>query len=304
MRRLAALALLLSASPALGAVDPKVKAECMKAQDFLGCVKALSSDKPIVDDETQIGKLRSALKLLPSRLQTTNLRDFTSNTQIYTDAVASIDQSQLRTEYELDLVQEALAIRSMLTALQGYWSTRVNDATNYNRDTYEPQYYCSTLRPALARYNSVAGPDYQVQFTSYTTSHGIFGYHKVEHCKAQEGEISSAIIRRVNEALVDPEVKLKRLEQAKKLRQQKLRLQELERMEPWSRRLEENPGLKAWAEANPEAAEKEKERFLQKHEQQQPDKPTEGVKTKPIYRRDCAKQPTKELFAKCMNEEV
>ena len=274
----------------------------MKAQDFVGCVKALSSEEPIGEDDTQIGKLKNALKLLPSRLQSTNLRDFTSNTQIYTDAVAAIDQSKLRTEYELDLFQEALAIRAMLTALQGYWSTRVNDATNYNRDMYEPQYYCSILRPALGMYNSVAGPDYQVRFTSYTTSHGLFGHHKVEHCKAHEGEISAAIVRRVNEALVDPETKKLQLEQAKRLRLQQLRIKELERMEPWARHLEENPGLKTWAEANPQAAEREKEKFLKRYEAQQSSKPAQ-VKPTPKFGRDCAKQPTKELFTKCMNNQ-
>ena len=34
---------------------------------------------------------------------------------------------------------------------------------------------------------------------------------------------------------------------------------------PWQRHLEENPGLKAWAAANPEAAKREQEKFNRKN---------------------------------------
>ena len=52
----------------------------------------------------------------------------------------------------------------------------------------------------------------------------------------------------------------KEIEEAKEAQRQ----QELSKMGPWIRHLEENPNLKRWAEANPAAAAKEREKFLSK----------------------------------------
>jgi len=71
MRRLltatgAAAALL--AGPVMAQVDPKIKSECMKAQDFVGCVKAMSGNIDLKPDESPITRLKEALRLLPDRL--------------------------------------------------------------------------------------------------------------------------------------------------------------------------------------------------------------------------------------------
>jgi hypothetical protein len=93
------------------------------------------------------------------------------------------------------------------------------------------------------------------------TEKNTFLLGKVETCYPQEAQMSSSIVRRVKEALVDPEVR--KAEIAKQKREE-----ELAKMGPWLRYLEENPKLKKWAELNPAAAEKEKVKFLKKHSSQ------------------------------------
>ena len=65
----------------------------------------------------------------------------------------------------------------------------------------------------------------------------------------------NAIKRRVADALVSPEEKQAQLDKEK-------REKELCAMAPWQRYLEENPGMRQWAEANPGPAEAKKKKFL------------------------------------------
>jgi hypothetical protein len=98
-----AAAAALLAGPVMAQIDPKIKSECMKAQDFVGCVKAMSGNLDLTSDESPITKLKEALKLLPERLSNTNSRDFTSNVQIFFDAVSLVDISKAKNEYEKSL---------------------------------------------------------------------------------------------------------------------------------------------------------------------------------------------------------
>ena len=65
----------------------------------------------------------------------------------------------------------------------------------------------------------------------------------------REGSISPAEIKAREKAAQDRAEKLQRE-------------QELCALGPWNRYLEENPGMKAWAEANPGPAEIQKKKFL------------------------------------------
>ena len=66
-----------------------------------------------------------------------------------------------------------------------------------------------------------------------------------------------SIRRRVAEALVDPEARKAELERKKKEK-------ELCEMGPWNRKLEEDPKLKAWANANPSAAKEAMKKYVAK----------------------------------------
>jgi len=201
-----------------------------------------------------IAKLKDAMKLLPGRLENTNLRDFTSNTQIFTDAVSMASDSDAKSDHEKELISEARAIKGMVDALQSYWSARIYDGTYYGKYGYK-SYRCYVLKPKLEAFNTWTKPKYSVAYNG--TESNVFLIGKMEDCQPQETEMTTSIITRVTDALVDPEIRKKEMAQKK-------REDELAKMGPWLRYLEENPKLKKWIQANPTAGEKEKEKFLKK----------------------------------------
>ena len=90
---LALTAGLVSPIAANAEVDPKVHQACMKAADYVGCVQLQSGDvnkklnrTKIVEDKRE--KLLLEIKKLPSRLENTSLRDYSSRTLSFTDALA------------------------------------------------------------------------------------------------------------------------------------------------------------------------------------------------------------------------
>ena len=258
----ATAAAVLLGGPAMAQVDPKIKIECMKAQDFAGCVKILSGGLNYLPETSQIAKLREALKLLPDRLQNTNLRDFTLNTQIFFDAVALINPSEAKNQDEKNLISEANSIKAMAQALQRYWSLRISDGTFYGKYGTR-SYNCSVLSPLLDEFNLHAGSKYSVIFNGEAYSNWLLG--KGMNCAStQEYEMIAAIRRRASEALVDPELRKAELTQIIKENIQwtenQKRIRELDCMGPWKRYLEENPKIKNMFKINPSseaAAEKE-----------------------------------------------
>jgi hypothetical protein len=143
----------------------------------------------------------------------------------------------------------------MLDALQSDWSTRISDGTYYGSYGYR-SYYCNVLRSGVSGFNVAAGygSPYRIEFSSTTTKGGLLSI-KTEECSPHEYKMINAIERRIENALVSPEEKQAQLDKEK-------REKELCEMEPWQRYLEENPGIKEWAEANPGPAEAQKKKFL------------------------------------------
>jgi hypothetical protein len=74
VKRVLLLSAFLAASPVSAEISAEVKASCMDAKDFVGCVQALSGSSSIRTNSLE--SLKKALKRLPSRLGNTNLRDF------------------------------------------------------------------------------------------------------------------------------------------------------------------------------------------------------------------------------------
>jgi len=69
VRRLLIAAAVLLAGSAHAQVDPKIKAECMKAVDFQGCVKVLSgreTSSPPLNVQVDINKINSTGNMCPS----------------------------------------------------------------------------------------------------------------------------------------------------------------------------------------------------------------------------------------------
>ena len=71
------------------------------------------------------------------------------------------------------------------------------------------------------------------------------------------------IVNRVlREGSISPQEIAANEKAAKEAAAKEARRVELCKMGPWTRYLEENPNMKAWASANPKAAEKAKEKFI------------------------------------------
>ena len=253
VKRALLLAAFLVATPVNAEISDDVKATCMEAKDFIGCVQALSGSSPV--ESNNLEPLKKALKRLPSRLENTNLRDFTANTQFFSDAIVDITEDDLKTDYARFVFAEARAINDMLDALQSAWSDRISDGTYYGSYGYR-SYYCRVLRGGVAEFNVAAGYGslYTVEFSSTGKEGGLFSLSS-EECSPHEYKMINAIKRRVADALVSPEEKQAQLDKEK-------REKELCEMAPWQRYLEENPGMKQWAEANPGPAAVKKKKFL------------------------------------------
>ncbi len=185
-----------------------VHEECLKAADYKGCIEVKSGNSNRASLPALVENLKNNLRLLPNRLENTNLRDFTSNTQAFNDAVASIDPSTLRSQYEHKLYTEAKAIQRMVQALQQYWSVRIHNGTHYGSHGSR-SYNCFILRPALDAFNrtAIGGVDDVWQNAGYTvkyngqTKKGGFLMPAMEECSPQETEMTEAISRRALKAL-------------------------------------------------------------------------------------------------------
>ena len=292
VRRLltATAAAVLLGGPAMAQVDPKIKSECMKAQDFVGCVKAMSGNLDLKSDESPITRLREALKLLPDRLSNTNLRDFTSNVQVFFDAVSLVDISKAKNEYEKELISEAIMIKGMTNALQDYWSTRISDGTYYGTSGYR-SYYCRVLSPRLEIFNTFAGDKYRVSSNVSTANSWLLG--EMQTCYPQESQMVGSINRRVADALVDPEVRKAELERKQKE-------EALAKLEPWLRHLKENPKLKKWVDANPSAGKAFRAKWEIDQQKNKVEPTMSTVNIKNNFVKDCGKQPSKDLYTKCI----
>ena len=236
-----------------------VHEKCLSAADYKGCVEVLSGT---TTTQSISEKLEKAIKRLPSRLENTNLRDFTSNTQFIDDLIVDIDKSSLKSNYEKFLYDELVALADMKEALQIYWSTRIKVSPGYGKDdSYWMDSRCRAINAALKLFNIEAGPKYAVQYNGSVAKTWL---GDTETCRPQEPDLLRSIAKRSEQATKGEQYWANALKE-RELRQQRLEeSRRLGKMEPWARHLEENPGIKAWAEANPEAAKKAMEKFLSK----------------------------------------
>ena len=106
MKRLLLLSAILGLTlPSAQAVQNEIHEKCLKAADYAGCVQVMSGDS--TSQESQIDKLVKALKLLPSRLENTNRRDFYKNIQPFSDALGLVDKSLFSCDYEEYIYQNS-----------------------------------------------------------------------------------------------------------------------------------------------------------------------------------------------------
>lgn len=122
----------------------------------------------------------------------------------------------------------------------------------YATDGYK-FYGCKALKLTSDNFDSLLG--YTAIGWSYKK--GLLGSHvcRVKAHQLPEAYLRPIVIRALEDAAIDPKV----------LAAQKAAAAERSRLcalGPWKRRLESNPGLQAWAKANPALAEAQKKKFL------------------------------------------
>jgi len=233
--------------PAYSQPSGKIYKECLKAADYTGCVKVLTQGaaQPPVEPSA-IDRLRSSLKVLPSRLENTSLRDFYSNTREFLDSLALVDESSLKKDSNRELYSGAQRIRKMLDALQNAWSTRINSGTGYTSGGSRV-YYCYRLKPGVEAFNNAAGRNAVIY--NGKPMKGLFGGDdlSIDECSPQEYQMVAAINSDIAQRLIDPAVVAAQKEKERKEA-------ELAKMAAWERHLEASPNLKVWTKTNPAAA--------------------------------------------------
>ena len=248
MKALAALSVLALAIPAQ-AQDAAQFEKCKDARDFKGCMAVMGSP------HTQDGltSLRQSLKQVAARLRAgTSLRDSTMAFQPVVDALALVSTSHANS----DTVRKAKKASALFEAYQYAWQQRI-EATSYSLNQYasggESFYGCEILKITADNFDRLL----ERPAINWNYKKGLFGMKicRVKPHQLPEAYMRPIVIRALEAAAIDPKV----------LAAQKAAAAERRRLcalGPWKRRLESNPGLKAWVEANPALAEAQKEKFL------------------------------------------
>jgi len=152
MPRLLIAAAVLLTGPAHAQIDPKIKAECMKARDFVGCIKVLSVG---IDNNgiESFKELRGAMLKVAARLEAgISLNNFATQTQPLIDELALAKARSPDTE----LVKAAAKASDMLSVFQASVQARIDSGqpTVFNNKT---RYSCKTLIHGITLFNKIAG---------------------------------------------------------------------------------------------------------------------------------------------------
>jgi hypothetical protein len=262
MRRLLLAGALFITTPAIAQVDPKVHKQCIEAKDYAGCVKAFTAPQQEGDDG--LSSLRAAMKQVAARIRSGfSLRDSTLFFQPVTDQLALVSA-----RFPASLaVQNANKAAVLFDVTQTAWQSRINtlQVGTYTGTTYS----CEPTKRGVKAFNDAAG----VEAITYSVKGGLFGL--VLWCQESvglmhEARMLSFISGLLESGSVSPQEIAAKEKAEQEQKEKAAREQELCAMGPWNRYLEENPGMKKWADANPSAAEAAKKRFLQDPKNQAP----------------------------------
>ena len=107
-------------------IDRKAAEFCMKASDFAGCVQTMSgkgkSNKKIEIISNKKQDLLDEIKKIPSRIANTSMRDYSSRTMDFTDALALSSPEEVGQK----LYQDAEKLRLTLDLLYETWQRDLN----------------------------------------------------------------------------------------------------------------------------------------------------------------------------------
>lgn len=247
----------ISAAGAKAQVDPEIAKQCKDARDFLGCVKAFTT--PATANETdQLTPLRNAMKQVAARLRAgTSLRDSSMTFQPVVDQLAIVEGSNA----DSLAVRNARLASNLFNSLQTAWDARIRATQTVYGEKF---YNCKILKTTVDLFNSTYGSS----VVSWEYKKGLFG---IDLCRVPYGQLPEDYMRPIiNRVLEEGAISPQEIAAREKAEKERRAAIEKERklcaLEPWARYLEENPGMKAWATANPALAEQKKKEILESAE--------------------------------------
>ena len=83
------------------AVEDALHQKCLQAADYKGCVELMSGSG------SGVSALKKELKVLPSRLEATSMRDYYRSIQGFKDALSLVDEGSLKDDKEKGLYAAA-----------------------------------------------------------------------------------------------------------------------------------------------------------------------------------------------------
>ena len=215
--------------PAVAQVDPKIAEMCMKAQDFSGCVQTMTGGGTATTDEVE--KLRSVMKKVAARIENgVSYRDSTEAFQPLVDQLAVAKEGN---ENEL-AVKVAEKAESLFNIMQESW---------YNSIRYDG--IAIGANDPIRQWNSVIGKEHIAPLKE-----NCFGY-----CSVKESEHDASLIlmdKFIIGILREGVVSQSTIDEFNAKRDEAIRLS---KMDAWNKHLAVNPGMAAWAKANPAIAE-------------------------------------------------
>ena len=248
VKRALLLAALFVATPVSAEISEEVKATCMDAKDFVGCVQALSGKVPN-ESSDDLQSLRDAMRQVSARIGFgSSLRDSTLFYQPVIDA------------YALAVVNnpDALPVKAAAKATQLFdlvqiaWQARINNKRSY--DEFGILYPLKITRDAVKAFNKSVGSD----VVEYKQHGNFFGQTSRKTGYVNEGKMMEFIQGILLEGSVDPSV----VDKYESERESQIRRANTE---AWEEHLSKNPSLKAWAAANPSMAAKARVDFNAKN---------------------------------------
>jgi hypothetical protein len=235
-----AMAGLIFCVPALAQVDPKIAEMCMKAQDFSGCVQTMTGGDTTTKDEVQ--KLRSVMKQVAARLDNgISYRDSTNMFQPLVDQLAIAKEGN---KSEL-AVKVSSAAEILFNIMQESW---------YNSIKFDG--IALGANEPIRRWNSVIGTK-NIKPLEVRFAFGVETVDETAH------EVSVRLMYNfVSGILKEGAVKQQDIGAFNKKRDEAIRRSS---MDSWARHLDANPGMAAWAKANPAIAETKRDQYNQEN---------------------------------------
>lgn len=233
---------------------------CLKAADYEGCIKVLTQGVSPSEGDA-LTKLRSAMKQVAARLSSgTSLRDSALVFQPVIDAQAVVPAEQ----HESLAYQSASMAIQLFDDTQAIWQKRISTQSYGKYSSYHVSAACKGLG-AMVQLAALKTGNPSAFKWNYKADTGFMGIG-CDYSSYPESVVYSYTVGVLRDGSTDPQ---EIADYATKLKDAR----RLAALGPWQRYLEKNPGMAAWAKANPELAKDKMQEYIKKNGSDQVEMP-------------------------------